>query len=164
MPSYPVNLGPASYGGPNPGTFRPHGKLVEISVENLAGIAWESKAKAGKPIRSARIIVGLSVGKRATWEPRHVIDIVKEVRVRQVENPSASFLVQQGIYQYHSKEVVEEDSVQVAIIDTVGIQAKVFEAQMVELAEALASRLRQETVILDIQTNGITKKVLGITA
>jgi hypothetical protein len=54
--------------------------------------------------------------------------------------------------------------VQVAIIDTVGIPARDFEAQMIELAEILASRLRQETVIVDIQANGVTKKVLGVTA
>jgi hypothetical protein len=156
-----MNLGPASYGGPNPGTFRPYGKLVEISVESLSGIAWQ---QVGKTIRSARIIVGLAVGHRRTWQPKHVIEIVKEVRLRQIDDPAASFLVQQGIYQYQKGTIVEEESVQVAIIDTVGIPAKVFEAQMIELAEALASRLRQETVIVDIQANGVTKKVLGVTA
>lgn len=162
MPNYPMNLGPASYGGPDPGTFRPHGKVVEIFVGGeLSGVAWRS---SGKPVRSARIIVGLSVENRPVWAPKDVIEIVKEVRRRQVEDPSASFLVQKGIYQYHStREIVEEDSVQVAIIDTVGIQAREFDAQMLTLAETLASRLRQETVILEIQSNGVTRKVMGVT-
>ena len=111
---------------------------------------------------AARVIVGFNrLGKKPATI-KQLISIVRSVRTRQVGNPSSSFLLQQGIYQHQSGEVVEEPGAQVLIIETTGASRQDFEKQMIELAEVVATRLGQESVIVEIQKNGITQRTLSV--
>ena len=160
MASYPVNPGAFTWRGPQPGSFQPTGALVEVG-SGLSGIDWQRTNK----ILGARLIVGLSVGKRPRWKIADVIRVVRAAR-EQTSDPSASFLVQKGIYKHKdpTRGIVEEDSVQVLIIDTTdpAISQRVFEAQMIALGETLARAFKQESIIVEIQVNGLTRRVIGV--
>lgn len=144
-------------------TFKPQGAVNREDDENNLPnpIAWDDKT----PMVSARLFVGLNVGKRKAWKVEDVIKIVKRVRTDQTGNPSASFLWQKGIYQHDvSGDVITEDSVQVVILNLKFLKtsAKKFQAQMVELAETLAKKLKQESVIVEIQRGGRQVRTFGV--
>jgi hypothetical protein len=141
--------------------FRPTGKVIEVGeVPQLE--ANPVKRHAATPL-TARLFVGLSVGQERAWTVEDVINVTQEVRLRQKEAPDASFLVQRGLYTDRSSEIVREDSVQVVLFNF-GDDMAVFEAQMVELAEELIDRLRQETIYVELQKNGVPHSVLEVTA
>lgn len=161
MPVYPFNHGPLHWNSPQGGGwFHPQGGFFVDGATSFSGKAWTSSDTL-----AARIIVGFNVGDVPTWTLDDLTAIVREIRQQQAGDPSASFVMQRGIYQHRdaSKRVVQEDGAQVFIIDTTGLAEAVFEDQMVWLAEQIAGRLQQETVILEIQRNGITQRVHGIT-
>ena len=167
MPIIPVYLGPTSWGGPNAGQFRPNGPLTyhgdpstwdrATFLKNpvLHGGKTEGKKKG---LWSARIFVGLNVGGAPRWTPDDVVKLVLEVRVAQVGRPDASFIVQRGLYS-QGPDVIDETSVQVAIMNLPywNVSKDAFKEQMVELADRLAEELDQESVILEIQKNGLLK-------
>jgi hypothetical protein len=138
-------------------TFKPQGTVNREDDENNLPnpIAWDDKT----PMLSARLFVGLNIGKRKVED---VIKIVKRVRTDQTGNPSASFLWQKGIYQHDVSGDV--DSVQVVILNLKFLKtsAKKFQAQMVELAEKLAKKLKQESVIVEIQRGGRQVRTFGV--
>lgn len=113
---------------------------------------------------SARLFVGLKVGQRTAYKIDDVIRVVRAVRKRQNKSADASVLAQKGIYEDRSGELVVEPSMQVIIIDLAGEAKRDFVADMTELAEELRRKLRQETVILEIQRRGIVRDVFSVTA
>jgi hypothetical protein len=142
--------------------FRPTGPLRRYSAAE--------KAARGNPISrisggdySARLFVGLNVGQRRGFTERDVVDIVWKTRKRQGRLGDASILSQKGIYEDRSGKRVVEPSVQVIIIDLAGATKRKFVAEMQVLGEVLRRRLKQETVILEIQRRGVITDVFTIT-
>jgi len=154
---FPCDAGRKQWGGPWGGMFVPSGALDVIGSTDLGAIVDTFEETI-----SGRLIVGFNVGLTPRWTINDLIPIVREVRMQQVADPSASFLLQQGLYRHkkgkYAGEVVDENGAQVIIIDLSGATIREFEAQMVQLGEIVAARLQQETVIVDIQVNGIVKK------
>lgn len=123
---------------------------------------WESEDNW-----AARLFVGFSVDDVPTYDIEDLISIVKRVRQEQVGKPDASFLYQRGIYSHKEAggKVVTEDGAQVILIkldpDTTPRQ---FERQIVDLADEIRESFQQEEVIVEIQNNGLVKKVIGVDA
>jgi hypothetical protein len=144
------------------GFFVPNGTLTTRgSILRRNPPAWESE----DPIWGARIFVGFSVGMEPRWSMEDAVHIVRRVRGAQVGTPDSSFLYQKGLYTHKlTGETVEEDGAQIVFINLpdFGATPKVFEKQMVEVAEALAIELEQEEVIVELQKDGITQKTIGV--
>lgn len=145
------------------GSFRPNGPMTLEGrradfAENPTG--WSSRA----PIYAARIFVGFNVGPRPRWTMSDVVQIVKRVRKGQVGSPDATFLYQRGLYtSKEDRSVVDEKGAQIIILNLSGATVKEFRAQMIELGEEIAEKLRQEEVIVEIQKGGVSKETIGIT-
>jgi hypothetical protein len=162
MTAHNVYAGEATYRvGSRVRRFRPKGKLhdhskrqgaVENPVKRLSGGGY-----------SARLFVGLNVGQTQRYDEDDVVDIVWKTRKKQGALADASILTQKGIYEDRSGALVTEPSVQVIIIDLSGAAKKAFVGEMQELAETLRRKMRQETVILEIQRKGTTVDVYSVT-
>ena len=174
MTTYNIYAGEAQHG---PRRFRPKGRLrvyhegdiTEDSTVEYRDDETRHRAKANPASRlgsggySARIFVGLNVGQRKAYNVDDVVKIVWNVRKKQKRSGDASILAQRGIYEDRKGKRVVEPSVQVVLIDLAGTPAKEFTHEMVELAEALCHKLKQETVILEIQKGGVVKDVYSVT-
>lgn len=160
MRTFRVNIGPFDAGT---GFFRGYGKIREH------GARMNPAARIGKRgkhiVLAARLFVGLSVHEKPKWSVKDVVDVVRDVREAQTGDPSASFLSQRGIYKHQSgNRIIDEKSVQVIVLDRAGVGRKKFEKQIIQLGEELARRLKQETVVGELQVNGVTKDAWFITA
>lgn len=147
--------------GQHQGSFRPNGPVIAHGPlpTSRNPEAWESD----DPVLAARLFVGFNVGPRPVWTIDDLIPIVRRVRERQGHKADATFLVQKGIYtSMKDSSVVEEDGAQVIVLDLDGTPAKAFKDEMVELGETIATRLEQETVILELQKGGLTTSTIGI--
>lgn len=142
------------------GHFRPQGETVIIGSKShlLENPVLEEYDET----LAARLIVGLNRLGQPPATVDQLVAVVRRVRTEQVGDPSSSFLLQRGIYQHRSGEIVEEPGAQVIIIDTTGATQKAFGEQMVVLAESIASDLSQESVIVEIQKNGVTQRTLSV--
>jgi hypothetical protein len=163
MSAYPCNPGTLHWSGPESGWFRPQGGLKVVDEKGVLGSLRGAKWTSTDTL-AARIIVGFNVGDKPTWTVDDLIPLVRAVRIKQTGDPSASFIAQKGIYQHRdpAKGTVQENGAQVLIIDTVGLPEAQFEDQMIQLAEKITRQFQQETVILEIQRNGVTQRVHGI--
>jgi hypothetical protein len=145
------------------GSFEPNGRLGLVGErpnlrENRTG--WSSKT----PIYAARIFVGFNVGPKARWTMDDVVRLVKKTRTKQVGSPDATFLYQRGLYTSKKDDsVVDERGAQIIILNLSGAPLRAFRTQMLDLAEELATKLRQEEVILELQRGGISKETIGVT-
>lgn len=164
MTKIPCDPGPANWAGPNPGSFRPSGRLLgyssgrQLGLAELGAVAWTSEVTL-----AARLFVGFSVGSVPTWDMDDLVRVVREfLEVHYPENPAATFVAQRGVYKYVSGETVEEQGAQVILINAEGLGARDFEARVVSLAEEVAEDLEQELVIVELQENGVVKKTLGV--
>ena len=156
-----ANPGPFSYRGPEGryGSFRPSGSRIRVGRVYQPN-SWFSE----KPVLAARILVGFNVGEKPTWTLEDVVAIVKSVRTEE-SKPDASFVAQRGFYRHKvTNKLVEEDGAQVIIVDILGMSYREFVLEMVWLAKIIARELRQEEVIVDIQKDGVTQKVIGADA
>lgn len=156
----PANLGFTAWGGPQAGFFRPLGRVVwGHRATDLGAVYFELENTL-----AARLFVGFSVANEPRWSLDDVILVVREVRERQApDDPSASFIIQKGIYKYKATgQVVEEDGAQVVIIDTRGLSYEDFRREIVELGEEIVKRLEQELVVVEIQRDGLVVKTLGV--
>jgi hypothetical protein len=156
MASYNVYAGEAVHGTRR---FRPKGK---IHVHHVGAIENPSKRLGGVGY-SARLFVGLNVGTRRGFTEKDVIAAVWRIRKRQKKSADASILSQKGIYEDFRGRRIIEPSVQVIIIDTAGTPKREFVDEMKELAEGLRARLKQETVILEIQRKGVSTDIYSVT-
>jgi hypothetical protein len=161
MTTHLCNAGEALHRRPDGGIsrFRPRGKLRlhhEGAIENPS-------TRLGGGGYSARLFVGLNVGQAKRYNENDIVDLVWRTRKRQGRSADASILSQKGIYEDRSGARVVEPSVQVIIIDFSGQPKKAFTSEMVQLAEVLRKRLKQETVILEVQRRGVTTDVYSVT-
>lgn len=160
MPAYPFNPSTFTWnpGAPHRGgSFRPRGRLLARGlVENPP--AWESARTV-----TGRLIVGFNVGEVPTYSLDHLIAIVERVRRQQVGTPDSTFIAQKGIYTHRDGQTVaHEDGAQVFIINLSGATDEEFQAELVQLAEIVAREMQQETVIVEIQVNGISQVTIGV--
>lgn len=155
----PADTRPAAWSRPNGrgASFQPYGR------KQWSGYRPNKKSWESADTWSARLFVGFNVGTETVYEMHDLVDLVRVVRERQTGNPSSSFVFQHGIYKHRSGEVIDEPGAQVVIINT-GEEPKVFEDQMVELAERIADNMRQEEVVVELQRNGIVQRVMGVSA
>lgn len=139
------------------GSFRPGGKIVHTgSRENPE--TWSSKSTL-----AARIFVGFKVGGKVRWKMADLVKIVRAVRTQQSGDPSSTFLAQTGIYKHsESGVVVTEPGAQVILLDSHGATRRQWEEQILELAEIIAEKLKQESVVVEIQRNGLSLKTFGV--
>jgi hypothetical protein len=161
MSAHLCNAGEAIHHHPD-GTvrrFRPRGKLRQWHE----GASPNPASRLGGGGYSARIFVGLNVGQRKVYNENDIVDLVWRTRKKQGRSADASILSQKGIYEDRSGARVVEPSVQIIIIDFSGAPKKAFVGEMVQLGEVLRKRLKQETVIVEIQRRGVTSDVYSIT-
>lgn len=159
MPSIvlPTDTRPAVWSTPGGvRAFHPHGRKRWSGDYRPNKTVWESAETY-----SARLFVGFNVGSETVYEMSDLVSLVRQVRERQVDDPSSSFVYQHGIYKHHSGDVVEEPGAQVIIIN-MGASPEEFAAQMVELAEQICEEMSQEEVVVEIQRNGVVQRVLGV--
>jgi hypothetical protein len=172
MSAYNVYAGEAQHG---PRRFTPKGRLLVYHE----GAAPNPTTRLGSGGYSARLFVGLNVGQRKAYTIDDVVKIVWSVRKKQGRSgddaddgrwslfdggsPRASILAQRGIYEDRSGKRVVEQSVQVVVIDFSGATKKQFTDEMIDLGETLRKRMKQETVILEIQRADRVVDVFSIT-
>jgi hypothetical protein len=156
MPSYSTYAGEAVYGSRR---FKPKGKMIVVEEGAMPNPA----SRLGGGGFSARIFVGLNVSTRKGYTVDDVVDLVWKVRKRQKRTADASILAQKGIYEDFKGRRIVEPSVQIIIIDLSGESKRTFIGEMKELAEELCTKLRQETVILEIQKRGVVTDVYSVT-
>lgn len=94
-----------------------------------------------------------------------LVKLVKRIRIEQVGHPDSSFIYQKGVYTHQSDGmIVTEDAAQVVLlnVDPVYRKRSVFRQNVVDLAEKICRELKQETVIIRIDKNGIAEETVGI--
>jgi hypothetical protein len=159
MPSIilPTDTRAAVWSTPNGArAFHPHGRKRWDGDYRPNKTVWESA-----DTYSARLFVGFNVGTETVYEMKDLVALVRQVREKQVGDPSSSFVYQHGIYKHYSGDVVEEPGAQVVIIN-MGATPERFVEQMVELAEQICAEMSQEEVVVEIQRNGVVQRVLGV--
>ncbi len=119
---------------------------------------------------TARLFVGLNVGQVPTHTIDEVVRLTRAIRTEQGSPPDASFLAQRGLFtDERTKEIVEENSVQVVIFEfgrerePPERRQQRFEAEMEELGEKLARALDQQVIYVELQRAGIPYTVLRVT-
>lgn len=121
---------------------------------------------------SARLFVGLNVGRKKSWSAADVKRLVAKVRESQVGSPDSSFILQRGLYSQPGVGVVDEESVQVAIYDTGKVKRggwrpstkAEWKREILHLARALATALCQDEVIVDLRHLNVTFYAAGVKA
>ena len=88
-----------------------------------------------------------------------------------VGDPGASFLSQRGLYRHDAGGIVDEPGAQVVIINVervmpngkkISVSPRRFEKDVERLSEDIATTFDQESVIVEIQKNGITQRSFGM--
>lgn len=143
--------------------FKPHG-AISVVHDATSTIAKEDVSRLSSGGLSARLFVGLNVGQSQKWSVDDVTERVFAIRKSQGRVADASILLQQGIYEDFSGKRVVEPSVQIIIIDLMGVSKSDFVADMKSLAEQLRVSLEQEVVILEIQKRGVVVDVFSASA
>ena len=173
MPSIPANLGPLNV----PGKFRfvPAGRTVTHDFRGGPArnpIVWSTE---GEPAWSARIFVALVEGapgfpgrKRTIGD---VVGVVYFVRSAQTGtdtlpgDPGSTFMSDHGLYLSPTTgNVVDEPGVVVVIFKVPAETSADFKRNVQELAEIISAVLGQESVVLEVQKDGLTQFVAGVAA
>ncbi len=148
------------------GWFKPSGKRTYRGRGARKTFTANRVAFESEPLDAARLFVGFNVGQKPTYRMNDLMAIVQAVREDQVGAADASFVSQRGFYTHeegpHKGELVREDGGQVAVINTAGSSRADFQRQMTDLATVIAQEMQQELVILELQRDGTTDKVLGV--
>lgn len=153
-----ANPGPLYFGR---GSFLPHGSVRVHDLSYSRRMRMNPRELLSTDTYAARLVVGFKVGDRPTYNIDDLVEIVTAFRKAQGK-PDASFISQKGVYQHRSsREIVVEDSGQV-IIDVWGTPPDEFLDEMTMLAEHVATTMQQESVILEIQRNGVTQQVFSV--
>lgn len=140
------------------GEFHPTGEMQEL------GPRANPRELVTGDTMSARLFVGLSVKSKPTWTLADVVKRVSKLRNKQTGDPSSSFIAQTGVYKHHDgRRVVTEKSVQVVIINFHGGTIEDFTDQITDIGETLSKQLKQESVIVETQVNGVTKQIWTVT-
>lgn len=142
-------------------TFAYKAGAKRFSTARANPAAWADRG----PTYAATLFVGFSVGDKPTWTMGYLIALVKKTRIKQVKHPDSSFLYQKGIYTHESGgKVVTEDGAQVIILNVPPMVRKpvVFRKHMIRLAETICKDMKQETVIVRIDKNGVHDETIGV--
>lgn len=160
MPAVPADIRTHSWRSPQGrrSTFRPNGAIEHVGPR-LNPATWSTRETW-----AARFFIGFNVGQETRWSLNHVVELVKRVRAAQGRSPDASFIAQVGTYTHSGGDVVTEPGAQVILINTDGLEQEAFEAEMVAMAEQIAETFVQESVILEIQKNGVSQVTMGVAA
>ena len=157
MPAIPISNHQVVWRG---GSFTPQGKLQFPGRHTASNPAEKHKGS----VVSGRLIVGFNVRDVPTWTIDDLIKLVRGIREKQGVDPSASFVAQRGIYRHREGRItVEEDGGQVFILNLSGAAKREFRDDMIDLGERIALAFGQESVILEIQKDGIVQSVRTIT-
>ena len=157
------------------GSFRPTERVIGVGDDPdvLDARANPVRWRTRKSTWSARLIVGLSVGRKSKWKLDDVVRIVHELLLPltarepdeplDTAKPGASFLIGRGLYRHEKGNYdVTEDSIQVVLIDVWEWGQHSLRENAVFIAEELARRLQQEEVIVEIQRSGTVVEVIGV--
>lgn len=115
---------------------------------------------------AARLFVGFSIEEKIVYTIDDLVmlvrDYLKRVRIKGHSDfrmpEDSSFLLQRGVYTHAvSGKVNEETSAQIVIIN-LGVSILEFKAVVLGLAEHICDKWRQESVIVEIQKNGVVQK------
>lgn len=159
------------------GSFRPEGRLTLVHVEGLVGnpLQWDTRESW-----AARMFLGFQKGRRrvpkqeAARRMEKLVQLVREIRVEQVGDPGASFLTQRGMYRHDDGYVIDEPGAQVIVINVdrvmkkgkkiekVPVTPEQFEKDIEQLSEDLATELDQESIIVEIQRNGVVQRTFSM--
>ena len=150
--------------GKHYGTFKPNRGRPELAYAR-SKLMQPNNWKSTDATWAARIFVGFNVGETPTYTMDDLIALVKKARKAQVGRADSTFIYQKGIYTHSDgKTEVTEDGAQVVFINLdPSVTPEDFEAQMVALAEVIVQEMQQETVIVELQRNGIVQAVIGVT-
>ena len=147
------------------GRFKPNGPLL-VSGYLANREVWQERA----PVWAARLFVGFNVANRPAWTIDDLVPVVRHARLRQVKDADASFLLQRGLYTHtkagRRRATIEEEGAQVIVLNLPEFKTspRRFRRQMVALATAIARKLQQESVIIELQQGGIMRETIGVNA
>lgn len=146
------------------GSFEPREMLYAPN-----GIKWESYNGL-----SGYFFIGLNVGDRRKWGLWDVVDSVRSLLRGMGRDEDSSYIVQRGVYTHAKEEgqpddaprkVIEEPSVQVVVFDSYpATKPEVFLKQMQDIGTALAEKLQQETIIVDVRRANVSIGTYGMKA
>lgn len=163
--SVPVDFRNADWSGPNgvSGSFKPNRKsgpkLAYKTHPFLTPNSWDSEEE----VWSARFFVGFNVGDDPKYDMEDLIKLVKRVRKQQTNKPDSTFIYQRGVFTHDNGKEVTENGAQVVLLNIDSpVPVRQFYRDMIQLGEVIREELEQETVILQVQKDGIVKRVIGI--
>jgi len=162
MPRIPFSNNPIHVAFPG-GSFHfyPQGPLSYISGPRNNPRLWQSEETWG-----VRLVMGLSIqGERKEISPLSIIDYVKRFCAFAGLAPDSSYIMQKGVYKYSGNgEVKTEKSLQIVIlsVNNGDLPPYFFEWYMEILAEAMAVDFRQESIIVELQRNGVVQETAGV--
>jgi GNAT superfamily N-acetyltransferase len=132
--------------------------------------------RESRPVEGARLLIGFNVGIKKTWTIEGVLNLAFWVRRQQVAKafkegyakPSAkggdlgmTFLVQKGVWQpVGDKHAYPEDGTTLVLLNTISEDPVHFRTDMENLAEELATRLKQQAIIVEHQVKGIVEETV----
>lgn len=140
--------------------FIPTGKIMFVSE----GSRNNPDIFRSKETWAARIIVGLSIkGRRRSIPPQSIISYVKAYCKFAGLDPSSSYLMQKGVYQYSGGgRVVTENSMQIILLNlNADLHPGIFQMYMEYMAEDMGVDFKQESIVMEIQRNGVVQITIG---
>jgi hypothetical protein len=168
MPVLPFNNSPFKIFIPNRGGVRfiPHGPFLYPLAGATRMNPFARLLKYG-PNFAARMFVGLSVGKKGVYTVQDVVSKVRDFLKVNEWAEDSTFIAQRGVFTENKGEknecVVPEKSVQVVVFKQDSGPEVKFKPLMKKLALHLCRDMRQKSVILDYQRNGVTKELWDVT-
>jgi hypothetical protein len=129
-----------------------------------------------RPQQGARLLIGFNVGTKKVWTVDGVLNLAFWYRRQQVEKafkegyakPSAvggdlgmTFLIQKGVWQtVGDKKAYPENGTSLILLNTISEEPRHFEQDMENLAEELATRLKQQAIIIEHQVRGVVEQTV----
>ncbi len=152
-------------------TFTPNGRSV-CGIESRKMLKNRVAWATNDPSYSAHFFVGFSpgtqcpetelLGSRRYYTMESLISVVRATRASQGRKADSSFLAQTGIFTHGTGQVVEEPGAQVIVFPDDSDDHD-FIDHMRQLADAIASNLAQDMVILDLRKGGVSFETSGHT-
>jgi hypothetical protein len=146
-------------------SFTPQGvvKVNPLSKSRLNPIKADY-IKAYGPSIAARLFVGLSDLKGNKYTMSKLVTLTRSFLRLYGAPEDSSFLSQSGVYTHKSGrdagKVVTEKSAQIIIIKMDGEKTlSRFQDLVVGLSEEICRKMNQESVIIDLQRNGVSKHI-----
>lgn len=135
--------------------FNPSRKFVYSDNDYRKNPVIGTEAEIRKPLFAGKITVGFNVGDTPTWYLDDLIKLTRAYLKETKQTEDSTFIAQKGVYTHESGHVIQENGGQIVILDFAGRSEKVFSDDMIRLAELICTEFSQETVVLEIQRNGV---------